>query len=215
MANEIDFSDAGTYESNIKSLRAVLSKDGKTVTGSKEHEEALIVTLIQGATKLDVLIRKSDLYLMGFKTSAGSTWFVFSTYGDFAKKNAGSFAEQINKVKNTAKKEYRMANSFDTGVGCNYNDLGIFGSYVYVGASSIGDALATLAKYAGRGSKLDTTAAAIVIFVVSEALRFTSICTAVAKAIKGEDFAIDDFKDTVTNWDAAPSSNLDVVIRKS
>lgn len=216
MSHEIDMSNGEEYSAGIKSLRSSLSKDGKTISGSKAHDETVIVILnIYGKPALNVLLLKANLYLLGFKDPAAVTWLVFQGYTKIATENTGKMEDVITKKsssRQTSSATYKVGNCKELGVGCNYNDLGVFDKGYKATAKDIMSAVQTLADYK-IGKSIDTVAVATLIFTISESLRFSKITEAVTKALETYEDVLDfdSFKAKVTNWDKNPDA--DAVIK--
>lgn len=219
MPATISFESGNKYEGDIAAARVQLSKGGKVITDAAQGSGADLLTLTNGGTKLlEVLIRKSNLYMLGFRNPGTTTWSVFTETteeGTFMNKNVGAPVTTYGNKGKSQSTAYVPTSRKSVGVGCNYNDLGAFdhGTEVW----DIVGALSSLAKFApGTGAEFDTGAAVVAIIVVSEALRFENVCNAVKATIDGETaLDLDSLKGTVTNWMAALANDNNVKIRAS
>ncbi len=218
MAETVEISKA-KYAADIKALRAKLSKGGTTITGAADGTGAEIVYVKGGADTLEVLIRKFDLYVLGFRGKGAANWYVFTpdeAETSFLDKNLGE-SKTVGKDKNRpGPPKWFPAARIDIGSGGNYNTLGAFDKYKYYAGAEIIKAVGALCAFKGKGTEFDASAAVILIFAISEAMRFDSVCKAIDTAVGGGDgFSPDEFKDKVTNWEAAKVGDADVMIRRS
>lgn len=213
------------YAGDLRALRTTIASQSDGKLRLTPTAVAVIIVNVQGPeATLPVYLWAANLYVMGFSTGTRSYFF------DDTDPTRRSAITALGTWQGQRGISAERATSAWLGFGGDYGALGTHGTLAdkVVDGEAIRQAVARLAAYGGASTGETKFHLAILIHLLSEALRIREVAAAVAGALVHGRFASESgveradgsftfkqFQNLVTNWDALSTGTANTTAKET